>query len=43
MITADKKALKATLNQGISNILGELVNLYSSNLSDIGKNLFYFF
>jgi hypothetical protein len=37
MIEAEKRALKATLTQGISAILGELVDLYSSNLGDLGE------
>mmetsp|Transcript_24362 Transcript_24362/g.35745 ORF Transcript_24362/g.35745 Transcript_24362/m.35745 type:complete len:360 (+) Transcript_24362:176-1255(+) len=36
MIAGDRKALKATLTQGISNILRQLVDLYSSNLNHLG-------
>lgn len=36
MIVGDRKALKATLTHGISNILRQLVELYSSNLNHLG-------
>jgi hypothetical protein len=36
MIAADKKALKASLQQSISQILQELVDLYSKNLNSLG-------
>ena len=36
MIAADKLALKANLTQGINQILGRLVDLYSKNLNSLG-------
>jgi hypothetical protein len=36
MIVADKNALKASLQQSISQILSELVDLYSKNLNALG-------
>lgn len=36
MIAGDRLALKANLQQGISQILQELVNLYSQNLNALG-------
>mmetsp|Transcript_10463 Transcript_10463/g.15941 ORF Transcript_10463/g.15941 Transcript_10463/m.15941 type:complete len:355 (-) Transcript_10463:96-1160(-) len=35
MIVGDRRALKATLTQGISNILRELVDLYGKNLNQL--------
>lgn len=36
MIAGDRKALKATLTHGISDILQEVVDLYSINLNQLG-------
>ncbi len=37
MIVGDKRALKATLTHGISDILQEVVDLYSINLNQLGE------
>jgi hypothetical protein len=37
MIAGDRKALKATLTHGISDILQEVVDLYSINLNQLGQ------
>jgi hypothetical protein len=37
MIAGDRKALKATLTHGISDILQEVVDLYSINLNQLGE------
>ena len=37
MIAGDRKALKATLNHGITNILRRLVDLYAYNLNQLSK------
>jgi hypothetical protein len=39
MIVGDRKALKATLTHGISDILQEVVDLYSINLNQLGDTI----